>query len=1352
MVARSTDSIDTTGEGQVRSLGNATSNIKGKPTKRLSITRGHFPKLTECAHFHYEAVDFGHIQLQLAPEQNENLSNLEEGDLLFSIQVTCQVKNWQVHRSYEEFRTLDAHLHCCIFDRRFSQLPELPPLSHMRAHPELLVPMLSQYLEKLSAIVDSNINCGPVLTWMEIDNHGNRLLVNEEASINVPAIAAAHVVKRYTAQASDELSFEVGDIISVIDMPPKEDRSWWRGKHGFQVGFFPSECVELFSERPSPGLKADGEGMSCGIARPHGLLSPTSVSKKHGKLIGFLRTFMKSRPSKQRLKQRGILRERVFGCDLGEHLKNSGSDVPQVLRSCSDFIEKHGVVDGIYRLSGVSSNIQRLRHEFDSERVPELSRDVYLQDIHSVSSLCKLYFRELPNPLLPYQLYNKFAEAVSVPGNEDRLVQVHDVIQQLPPPHYRTLEFLLRHLARMAMHSQNTSMHIRNLAIVWAPNLLRSMALESVAQCGADAFQEVRVQSLVVEFLLNNVQVLFSDTFTSVGKDSAGRCFLPRPKSQLVSCPSTRLLSLEEAQARTQALCKITKPEVRHGSSDLQGQGKFSAVLGSPDTRQKAESNGRLRKTSGPSWRAFFAIGKAPVTFRKKSHRLGELLGFGEPLPGGQAETVTLRSAKSEESLTSQASMTGLPKLPCLRRPHSSSDAFPALKPCRSCSSLGSSESGRGEGLAAGKGDVAARRRSSWLEGDSELDSELELSPPGLRGLDFDPLTFQCSPPPRRPSLSDGSGSSSPVGALSPCSPPTIGKDTSEPLPVSLPDKVLEMFAGGEARGLNVRASPPHMISMLLCAAGGQLSDSCEREVRCKITQAKGRMSPHSPKAETAPTSPGALSVLRHIPPPPPPKNPARLMALALAESAHQAALQQKQQAGRGQREHRTHFRRSLSLECKAGELTSGARALYSMVRPSPKASGPLSLQGQARGRSVGNQGRDPQGGNQVPLSQASPLGSSDSFSPYRRVLADLVQRDAQPHSFSDPYHLSSPSPASPTAYGFHHPSPPLSVPYLPPRQPQDCYPLSSQSPAPPKPPPPSHFPLGPSHLPLKSRAPSFQSYLPERQFRHHGRFPASSPAGMNGVPPPPPPQLEHENLYYEIVGDPPAYPGLARPWPSCPPPEYLATFNASYGVFERPWRPPSLPPGPSSLQPILKSPRTRPHLTPPAASQQEPIYVNVPFPEPASATPAPSPPPEAAHPRSLSDPGAAQPLPLPHHSRPPLPQKQRLGWGYPPARQYRQLMEALPCSRTVLQFYRPPAAAPACWGRPPYGPEPIITYDGPPGRSESLASAPPSSLRKLDESPPQYGNVERREGSPSGCYLGPSWTVYTEGQTHSYC
>jgi len=41
------------------------------------------------------------------------------------------------------------------------------------------------------------------------------------------------------------------------------------------------------------------------------------------------RSFILSRPSRRKLKQSGILKERVFGCDLGEHLLNSGRDSKQ---------------------------------------------------------------------------------------------------------------------------------------------------------------------------------------------------------------------------------------------------------------------------------------------------------------------------------------------------------------------------------------------------------------------------------------------------------------------------------------------------------------------------------------------------------------------------------------------------------------------------------------------------------------------------------------------------------------------------------------------------------------------------------------------------------------------------------------------------------------------------------------------------------------------------------------------------------------------------------------------------------------------------------------------------------------
>ncbi|KAM9625129.1 rho GTPase-activating protein 30 isoform 2-T2 [Morphnus guianensis] len=151
------------------------------------------------------------------------------------------------------------------------------------------------------------------------------------------------------------------------------------------------------------------------------------------------------------------------------------------------------------------------RQEFDSDRCPDLQKDVYLQDIHCVSSLCKAYFRELPNPLLTYQLYDKFADAVAIQMEEARLVKIKEVLKELPVPHYRTLEFLMRHLLHMASYSSQTNMHARNLAIVWAPNLLRSKDIEATGFNGTAAFMEVRVQSIVVEFILTHVEQLFGD-------------------------------------------------------------------------------------------------------------------------------------------------------------------------------------------------------------------------------------------------------------------------------------------------------------------------------------------------------------------------------------------------------------------------------------------------------------------------------------------------------------------------------------------------------------------------------------------------------------------------------------------------------------------------------------------------------------------------------------------------------------------------------------------------------------------------------------------------------------------------
>lgn len=51
----------------------------------------------------------------------------------FSVSYSLhQGRNWLVTRSYEDFRVLDKHLHLCIYDRRYSQLTELPRHSTLK--------------------------------------------------------------------------------------------------------------------------------------------------------------------------------------------------------------------------------------------------------------------------------------------------------------------------------------------------------------------------------------------------------------------------------------------------------------------------------------------------------------------------------------------------------------------------------------------------------------------------------------------------------------------------------------------------------------------------------------------------------------------------------------------------------------------------------------------------------------------------------------------------------------------------------------------------------------------------------------------------------------------------------------------------------------------------------------------------------------------------------------------------------------------------------------------------------------------------------------------------------------------
>ncbi|NXL43438.1 RHG31 protein, partial [Podilymbus podiceps] len=352
---------------------------------------------------------------------------------------------------------------------------------------------------------------------------------------------------------------------------------------------------------------------------------------------------MKNKGAKQKLKRKGAAS--AFGCDLTEYLESSGQDVPYVLKSCAEFIETHGIVDGIYRLSGVTSNIQKLRQEFVSDQCPDLTREVYLQDIHCVGSLCKLYFRELPNPLLTYELYKKFTEAVSRFPEDEQLAQIQNVIQELPPSHYRTLEYLIKHLTHLASFSNMTNMHTRNLALVWAPNLLRSKEIEAVGCNGDAAFLEVRVQQLVIEFILNHVDQIFNNNRKASCAENIESASVVKSLTLPSASLPMKLVSLEEAQARSLSASHPARKERRENSLPeivpVTGS-LFHTVVDLPDSKRKLS-------TKSKKWKSIFNLGRSGSESKSKLSRNGSVFVRAQKL----SEKATIRPAKSMDSLCS---------------------------------------------------------------------------------------------------------------------------------------------------------------------------------------------------------------------------------------------------------------------------------------------------------------------------------------------------------------------------------------------------------------------------------------------------------------------------------------------------------------------------------------------------------------------------------------------------------------------------------------------------------------------------------------------------------------------------
>ncbi|XP_019720273.1 rho GTPase-activating protein 27 isoform X2 [Hippocampus comes] len=224
----------------------------------------------------------------------------------------------------------------------------------------------------------------------------------------------------------------------------------------------------------------------------------TDPKKVRTKLIKFL---MK-RPSLQAVKEKGYIRENVFGCHLAMLCAQERTTVPRFVEKCIKAVERRGLdIDGLYRVSGNLATIQKLRFKADHEELD--LEDGQWADAHVLTGALKLFFRELPEPLFPYNLFHKFISAIRIPDYNTKVCCIYELIKSLPIPNHDTMSLLFGHLRRVIQCGEDNRMTVHNVAIVFGPTLLRPEA-----ESGNIAMHTV-FQNQIVELILHEYERLF---------------------------------------------------------------------------------------------------------------------------------------------------------------------------------------------------------------------------------------------------------------------------------------------------------------------------------------------------------------------------------------------------------------------------------------------------------------------------------------------------------------------------------------------------------------------------------------------------------------------------------------------------------------------------------------------------------------------------------------------------------------------------------------------------------------------------------------------------------------------------
>uniref|UniRef100_A0A2K6EL61 Rho GTPase-activating protein 44 n=1 Tax=Propithecus coquereli TaxID=379532 RepID=A0A2K6EL61_PROCO len=169
-----------------------------------------------------------------------------------------------------------------------------------------------------------------------------------------------------------------------------------------------------------------------------------------------------------------------FGKPLEEHLTISGREIAFPIEACVTMLLECGMQEeGLFRVAPSASKLKKLKAALDCCVVDVQE---YSADPHAIAGALKSYLRELPEPLMTFELYDEWIQASNIQEQDKKLQALWNACEKLPKANHNNIRYLIKFLSKLSEYQDINKMTPSNMAIVLGPNLLWPQAEGNITE------------------------------------------------------------------------------------------------------------------------------------------------------------------------------------------------------------------------------------------------------------------------------------------------------------------------------------------------------------------------------------------------------------------------------------------------------------------------------------------------------------------------------------------------------------------------------------------------------------------------------------------------------------------------------------------------------------------------------------------------------------------------------------------------------------------------------------------------------------------------------------------------------